>query len=109
MYDFSATSTNKPSFSKDLLTTFFEQHNYSYQFIALPIKRFSKWYVEEGIDFKFPDNPRRREDKDNKLNITFSQSVIKLMAGSFVLKSNANYKRNDIKKLGTILGFAPTL
>lgn len=109
LYDFSATDTNKPSFSKDLLTAFFEQHNYSYRFIAFPIKRFNKWYVEKGIDFKFPDNVRWRDDKENKLNITFSQSVVKLMAGTYVLKSNAKYKRDDIKKLATILGFVPTL
>ena len=109
LYDFSATDTNRPSYSKDVLTAFFEQHNYSYRFIALPIKRFNKWYVENGIDFKFPDNVRWRDDKQNKLNITFSQSVVKLMAGSYVLKNNAQYEKNDIKKLATIFGFAMTL
>ena len=109
LYDFSATDPNKPSFSKELLTAFFEQHNYSYRFVALPIKRFNKWYVEQGIDFKFPDNVRWRTEKQNKLGITFSQSVIKLMAGSYVLKSNANFTRSDVKKLATIFGFMPTL
>lgn len=109
LYDFSATNVNKPSYSKDLLTAFFEQHNYSYRFAALPIKRFNKWYVEKGIDFKFPDNVRWRDDKENKLNITFSQSAVKLMAGSYVLESNAKYKRHDVKRLATIFGFSPTL
>jgi hypothetical protein len=109
LYDFSSTNTNKPSFSKELLTIFFEQHSYPYRFMPLPIKRFNKWYEEKGIDFKFPDNVRWREDKRNKLSITFSQSVIKLMAGTYVLKSNETYKRNQIKKLGTIFGFDPTL
>lgn len=109
LYDFSANDATKPSFTKDLLTTFFEQHNYSYRFIALPVKRFNQWYVENGIDFKFPDNVRWRDDKKNKLNITFSFPVVKLMAGSYVLAKNAKYQRNEIKKLGTILGFAPTL
>lgn len=109
LYDFSANDTSRPSFSKDLLTAFFEEYNYSYRFVALPIKRFNQWYVEKGIDFKFPDNVRWRNDKQNKLNITFSQSVIKLMAGSYVLKSNKNYQRADVKKLGTIFGFVPTM
>jgi len=109
LFDFAATDTNRPSFSKDILTAFFEQHNYSYRFIALPIKRFNKWYVEKGIDFKFPDNFRWRDDEKNKLNITFSEPVIKLMAGSYVLESNAKFKRDDIKKLATIFGFSPTL
>jgi hypothetical protein len=109
LFDYTATDTNRPSFTKDILTAFFEHHNYSYRFVALPIKRFNKWYVEKGIDFKFPDNVRWRTDKQLSSKITFSQSVVKLMAGSYVLKSNANYQRNDIKKLGTILGFVPTL
>jgi hypothetical protein len=109
LYDFSATNTNKPSYSKDLLSAFFEQHNYSYRFIALPIKRFNKCCIGEEIDFKFPDNKMWRDDKQRKLNITFSQSTIQLMSGSYVLKSNAKYKRSDIKKLSTILGFIPTL
>lgn len=109
LYDFSAAGTNKPSFSKDLLTTFFEQHDYSYRFIALPIKRFNKWYIENSIDFKFPDNMRWRDGEQHKLNITFSQPVVKLMAGTYVLKSNAKFERDKIEKLATILGFVPTL
>ncbi|OUR59993.1 hypothetical protein A9Q74_15785 [Colwellia sp. 39_35_sub15_T18] len=109
LYDFSATNESRPSYSKDLLTAFFKQHNYSYRFVALPIKRFNKWYVEKGIDFKFPDNMIWRDDKQNKLNITFSQSVIELMAGSYVLASNAKYRRDDVKRLATIFGFSPTL
>jgi len=109
LYDFSAHDISKPSFTKELLSTFFELHHYPYQFVALPIKRFDKWYVEESIDFKFPDNFRWRNDKTNKLNITFSTSVVQLMAGSYVLKSKQHSSRNQIKKLGTILGFVPTL
>ena len=109
LFDYTATDTNRPSFTKDILTVFFEHHNYSYRFVALPIKRFNKWYAEKGIDFKFPDNVRWRTDEQLKSNITFSQSVVKLRAGSYVLKSNAKYQRKDIKKLGTILGFVPTL
>ena len=109
LYDFSANDTSRASFSKDLLTAFFDEYNYSYRFVALPIKRFNQWYVENGIDFKFPDNVRWRDEKQNKLNITFSQSVIKLMAGSFVLKKNTQYQKSDIKKLATIFGFALTL
>lgn len=107
LYDFSATDIDRPSFTKDILTAFFESHNYSYRFLALPIKRFDKWYAEKNIDFKFPDNIRWRED--NKLNITFSKAVIKLMAGTYVLKSNKLLPRNKIKRMGTILGFFPTL
>lgn len=109
LYDFSASSTSNPSFTRDLLTTFFDRKNYQYHFIALPIKRFDKWFVEQEIDFKFPDNFRWKKDEDDKLKIIFSEPVLQLMAGSYVLKSKPLASRNEIKKLGTILGFTPTL
>ena len=109
IYDFSSTNTDKPSFTKDLLSAFFSQYQYSYRFVALPIKRFDQWYVERGIDFKFPDNFQWRNDVGNTLNITFSDPVLHLMAGVYVLKSRSVMKRDDVKSLGTILGFYPTL
>ena len=109
LYDFSSSNENKASFTKEVLSTFFEHKNYRYKFVPLPIKRFDKWYIEQNIDFKFPDNFRWRHDKENKLNITFSESVVKLMAGTYVLKANENFYRDDVQKLGTIMGFSPTL
>lgn len=107
LYDFSTNDISKPSFTKELLTGFFESHHYPYKLLLLPIKRFDKWFVEENIDFKFPDNVRWRSD--NSLNITFSAPVLLLEAGAYVLKKNKNIQRHEVKKLGTILGFYPTL
>ncbi len=109
LYNFSANNTTKPSFTRELLATFFEQHNYRYRFVALPLNRFDKWYLEDNIDFKFPDNIKWREQTLNKLDITFSLPVIKLMSGSYMLASKQHYRREDIKTLGTIIGFTPTL
>ena len=109
LFDFSSNDTNRPSFARDLLSSFFEHHNIAYKFVPLPVKRFDKWYIEQNIDFKFPDNFRWREDHSNKLNITFSEPIIKLTAGTFVLEKNSQLTRNKIKRLGTILGFYPTL
>lgn len=109
IYDFSSASGHHPSFTQELLSTFFEKHQYSYRFVALPIKRFNQWYVERGIDFKFPDNQRWRQGTDNPLGVTFSAPVLKLMSGSYVLKSRLPMARHEVKSMGTILGFHPTL
>jgi hypothetical protein len=109
LFNFSTNKIQKPSFTLDLLSAFFNEKKYQYRFVTLPIKRFDKWYVEKVIDFKFPDNVRWRDEQKNKLNITFSQPIIKLLAGSYVLNKNQTYQRSDIKKLGTILGFSSTL
>jgi hypothetical protein len=107
LFDFQNNDISQPSFTKDLLTDFFETHQYEYRLVPLPIKRFDKWYLEQGIDFKFPDNIRWREN--NRLNITFSDPVLELMAGTYVLKKNAKLTRENVNALGTILGFFPTL
>lgn len=109
LFDFDADEVNRPSFTRDLLVKFFESHKLKYRFVALPIKRFDKWFIEQNIDFKFPDNFRWRVDKDNKLNIIFSEPVIQLEAGTYVLLENRDTRREEIKILGTISGFHPTL
>jgi polar amino acid transport system substrate-binding protein len=109
LYAFNSKDVIKDSFSKELLATFFEEYHYEYRFQALPIKRFNKWYIEETIDFKFPDNVRWRDDETSKLAITYSDSVVELNAGGYVLSHRPFMKRSEIKVLGTILGFYPTL
>lgn len=109
LFDFSADDVNKPSFTRELLVKFFESHKLKYRFVALPIKRFDKWFIEQNIDFKFPDNIRWREDKKNKLKIVFSDPVIELEAGTYVLRQNRGVSREKIKRLATISGFHPTL
>lgn len=107
LYDF-AQKPYKESFTKELLSTFFRHKGYQFKFVALPLKRFDKWYTEDAIDFKFPDNIRWRSEQSNNLNISYSQPVIHLVAGSYVLKNN-NSKPESMTSLGTILGFFPTL
>ncbi|AZQ84957.1 hypothetical protein EKO29_13750 [Colwellia sp. Arc7-635] len=109
IYDFSEDTQNRHSFTKELLRTFFDLHGYQFKFVALPLKRFDKWYAEEAIDFKFPDNARWRTEQSKKLNIKYSQAVLNLTAGSYVLKKNKNNEKKKIKRLGTIFGFHPTL
>tara|TARA_R110000744_G_scaffold69265_2_gene140616 strand:+ start:731 stop:1507 length:777 start_codon:yes stop_codon:yes gene_type:complete len=108
-YDFSAKELNRKSFTKELLSTFFRHQGYQFKFVALPLKRFDKWYIEEAIDFKFPDNIRWRSGESKNLNLTYSEPVLHLTAGTYVLKKNSDMPRQKIKTLGTILGFFPTL
>tara|TARA_R110002167_G_C12699978_1_gene653349 strand:- start:5392 stop:6213 length:822 start_codon:yes stop_codon:yes gene_type:complete len=108
-YDFSAKDLEQDSFSKALLSSFFRYRGYQFKFVALPLKRFDKWYLEEAIDFKFPDNVRWQTEQLKDLNIIYSRPVLQLTAGSYVLKKNQNLPRAAIKRLGTILGFIPTL
>ncbi len=108
-YDFSTQNVEQESFIKELLSTFFHSKGYQFKFVALPVRRFDKWYIEEAIDFKFPDNDRWRDEESKKLNVSYSEPVLYLRAGSYVLKKNKNMSRQRAKRLGTIFGFFPTL
>lgn len=109
LYDFSINNFERENFTRELLSTFFLSHGYKFKFVALPIKRFDKWYEEDGIDFKYPDSPRWRKRITKKLDLTFSQPVLQLTAGSYVLKKNQNISRQSVKRLGIMFGFFPTL
>jgi len=97
------------SFIKELLETFFKTSQIKYEFVPLPLKRFNQWYLQDNIDFKYPDNAMWRTGDSKKLPIVYSASVIKSTAGSVTQVANLNKNREDIKRLGTITGFAPSL
>jgi len=105
LFDF---NNEAPNFTKDLLDEFGRQYNHTFHYVALPIKRFERWLVEEDIDFKYPDNVRWSSDRELYSQFTFSNSTIKLVAGTITLNEFKG-GRDNLKVLGTLLGFHPTL
>ena len=110
LYDF---RNGKVSYASELLNEFARQYNFDIQFMPVPIKRFSRWLIEEQIDFKYPDNVRWNnkliiDDKRvNTDNFIYSDSTIKLVAGT-ITPVEKPINPNDFKVLGTLLGFHPT-
>jgi polar amino acid transport system substrate-binding protein len=109
LFDFTASDVTRPSFAKELLSVFFDFYDYQYDFLVLPIKRFDKWYMAQAIDFKFPDNARWRSQAKDKLDVIYSEPILQLTSGSYMLKSKQGFKRDKVKILATIFGFYPTL
>jgi hypothetical protein len=104
LYDFP-----NPSHSKDLLDAFAQSKGYKFIYIKLPILRFDSWYEEENIDFKYPDNVRWFPDKKIQPLLKFSSQTVELVAGALTRKEGDYLLRSDVKKLGTLLGFHPSL
>jgi len=110
LYDF---RNGNASYTSDLFNEFGRQYNHEFEFLPLPIKRFSMWLLEEQIDFKYPDNVRWNDNLfiDNKHVNTdtfiYSESTIKLVAGT-ITPVGKHIDRNNLKVLGTLLGFYPT-
>lgn len=97
-------------FAKALLDKFARDHQHSFTYIPLPIKRFSEWLYEEDIDFKYPDNQRWQQlGETHKVKVYFSNDIVRLTAGTLVLAKNRQKPRRFIKNLGTLSGFQVTL
>ncbi len=101
--------TQDPSFSKDLLDKFAEDSGHKITYLPLPINQFSKWLFEEDIDFKFPDNRRWQEAWDTRrLDIYYSDDILRMTAGTVILRKNQYKKQGFFKNIGIITGFLPT-
>ncbi|WP_448566890.1 hypothetical protein [Thalassotalea ganghwensis] len=104
LYDFP-----NPSYAKELLDTFAASKGYKFTYLPLPIKRIDYWYSENAIDFKYPDNKRWSGGQKFYPKLKYSLSTLELLAATVVPKNNLGKSRKSIKRLGTILGFHPTM
>jgi hypothetical protein len=108
-YPYFNFKSQEPSFSKDLLDKFAEDSGHKITYLPLPINQFSKWLFEEDIDFKFPDNRRWQEAWDTRrLQIYYSDDIIRMTAGTVILRKNQNKKQEFFKNIGIVTGFLPT-
>lgn len=104
LYDF---KNGRDSYTKALLDEFGRQAGHTFKYLPLPIKRFNTWLIEEQIDFKYPDNERWNPDGQLLHNFIYSDSTIRLVAGTLTSVERA-LEPKDFKVIGTLLGFHPT-
>jgi len=105
LYEF---KSSRSTHSKELLNAFAAAKGYTFTYLPLPVKRFERWLLEEKIDFKYPDNSRWYSKTKTTAQFTFSESTIKLVAGTSVLKSSLTKNKSEFNSIGTLLGFYPT-
>ncbi|MGB1197682.1 MAG: hypothetical protein ACPG46_01460 [Thalassotalea sp.] len=104
LYDFP-----KNSHTKELLDAFAKSKGYKFTYLSLPLKRINYWYQEEAIDFRYPDNIMWKKGRDFYSKLTFSDPVVELVSGTMVRKGDEGKKREEIKTIGTLLGFHATM
>ena len=105
LFDF---GQGRESYAKELIDEFGRQYGHTFTYLPLPIKRFSKWLIEEQIDFKYPDNVRWNASQTAHETFIFSDSTIRLVAGTITV-ADKPMPKDRLKVLGTLLGFYPTL
>lgn len=91
---------------KQILDAFFTSKGYKYEFRALPVARLFQSFVDNEVDFKYPDNAFWSIVLKQGKGVIYSNPVLPSTDGVMVLPENVGKKSaSQIKILGTIRGF----
>ncbi|MDM8525274.1 transporter substrate-binding domain-containing protein [Desulfococcaceae bacterium HSG8] len=92
-------------FGREVLDAFAKKYGYMFKYEPYPVKRLMKTNWEQRIDLMFPDNPLWLADQKKGVNIYYSDTFVEVIEGTMVLPKNKGAGVENIKKLGTIMGF----
>lgn len=92
---------------REIMDEFAKAEGIEFTYQPLPIKRLYTNFFSGKIDFKLPASKYwQKEIKEKrKLNIIYSEDIIKYIDGVMVTKSEQGIEK--LKKLGIIAGFTP--
>ncbi|WP_241826617.1 substrate-binding periplasmic protein [Enterovibrio norvegicus] len=94
-------------FNRELLDAFAQDYGYEFVYMALPIKRLYRHFLDGAVDFKYPDNAKWSATQKEGHNILYSDPIVSFVDGVIVLNKNKPIQRNALSKLGMIAGFTP--
>ncbi|MCE3263265.1 MAG: amino acid transporter substrate-binding protein [Pseudoduganella sp.] len=95
-------------YAREVLDAFATQHGYTFEYVPLPINRlYSRFLTERSLDFKYPDNPKWREDLRGGLPLVYSEVVVSTEEGAMVRPDQRGRPLAALRTLGTVLGFTP--
>lgn len=100
------TSPTPKGLLYDILAEFGDTHDISFEFIPLPLLRFTHWFEESSIDFRLPDNSLWSSVTTPSLQ--YSEAVISLCETTVVLSENSEMLSEDVTRLGLLKGFTPS-
>lgn len=103
-YNFS-TKGPGDSASYAILEKFARSEKIVFEYVPLPVNRLYKDFLDQSLDFKFPDNPKWRTDLKGQTKVFYSEPVFEYIDGTMVTPSRAKMGKDKIKKIGTVLGF----
>jgi hypothetical protein len=94
-------------YARDLFDKFAKDSGHNFTYNILPVNRLFKALAEGQVDFKFPDNEHWQKDAKQGVSVSYTNGVFTNIDGCYVLKENLGNKLENIKTLGTLLGFTP--
>ena len=92
---------------KDILELFANQHGYHFTYVPLPLKRRDRMYLNQKLDFAFPDHPDWAEDKKEGISVHYAE-MLEYIDGVIVLPENLGKGLPQIRMLGTPRGYTPS-
>jgi ABC-type amino acid transport substrate-binding protein len=100
-------STHGPgdSASYAILESFARDQKIEFEYVALPVNRLYKDFLDKNLDFKFPDNPKWRSDLKGSSKVLYSEPVFDYIDGTMVLPAHTGGGKDKLKKVGSVLGF----
>lgn len=103
-YNFS-TKGPGDSASYAILEKFARSEHIVFEYVPLPVNRLYRDFLDKSLDFKFPDNPKWRNDLKGEQKVFYSESVFEYIDGMMVIPGHVNAGKDKIKKVGSVLGF----
>lgn len=91
---------------RDILDLFAKKSGYQFHYEVYPLKRRDRMFIDQRLDFSFPDNPSWVPHLKTEVNIRYTP-VLEFIDGVMVLKSNQGKGLAALKTLGIPLGFTP--
>ncbi|MBU3022520.1 transporter substrate-binding domain-containing protein [Aestuariibacter sp. A3R04] len=82
-----------------VLQAFAVKEDIRIKFVSLPNDRFSQWFNENTIDFRFPDHPRWSAADQT---LFYSQPVVNICEVVRFMPQNSWMRMPDVKRLGTL-------
>jgi polar amino acid transport system substrate-binding protein len=92
---------------RDILDAFAEDEGLSLEYVPLAVARLHATFLDGGVDFKFPDNPKWKADLKRGRAIVYSRPVIAYVDGTLTTPRRAGQGADAIRVVGSAAGFTP--
>lgn len=91
--------------ARDILDAFAADEGYVPEYVPLAVARLHATFLDGGVDFKFPDNPKWKAELKRGRAIAYSRCVIAFADGTMTLPERSG--SGSIRVLGSVSGFTP--
>ena len=93
---------------KAILDLFADEKGYRFEYKALPVNQLFHAFIQEELDFKYPDNVLWNAKGKSQVKVYYSERVLEFTDGIMVLKNRYGSGLGKLKTLGIPKGFTPT-